>query len=205
MQTRVVLPQLASSQGWPAGSLDGLTKILTALYRTLGATSAHLLAGKRGPGARAGGARSLPPPFLDLVAWVNSSCTPAVYAWVQAAAAGPPSDRAGVGGENQDGNAGPAHKRRKHAAAGSGHSVARRVKKEASLVPHLIFSIEEHEKHLIKLSKAGARIFCSGRELGEMLPSLVRPCVPRSGCAQPDRFPRAHPPTPPLAPPEQAT
>ncbi|RMZ53067.1 hypothetical protein APUTEX25_001186 [Auxenochlorella protothecoides] len=120
-----------------SGSLaDALARLCTRLYRCVAATSRAHLAGKRGREA----ATSLPPGYLDLVARVNAAFTPSVYACVQEAQAA-----AGEGARPEGG-------KRARAAAGR---LTRRVRKESQVVPALVFQIEEHEKQLIRLSRAG--------------------------------------------------
>lgn len=60
--------------------VEALVKSLTRLYKLLGATAKAQLAPK--------GVEQRPPmdAFADLVSWVNSTCSPAVYAFLQARA-----------------------------------------------------------------------------------------------------------------------
>ncbi|EFN56539.1 hypothetical protein CHLNCDRAFT_144181 [Chlorella variabilis] len=115
---------------------EALVKSLTRLYKLLGAAAKAQTPPK---GAGGGSGAAVSGAFSDLAHWVNRDCTPLeVHGQNQPEGEQQEND----GGDNEEDE----RRAKKRARAGAA---------AASRVPNLIFQIEEFERHLIRLSKAG--------------------------------------------------
>lgn len=123
---------------------DRLVKLCTRFYKLLSRFAGeHLTANKKQTRTRT--PLPLAQGFIDLVAGVNSELTPTVYIFIQQTQL------------NEMGAILESKENAEHAARGSS-KLAKRAKKEGQLVPGLIFQMEDFEKQLVRLSKAGKKI-----------------------------------------------
>lgn len=136
--------------------MEAIGKCLTRVYKLLGVAAKTQLAGK-------GHAQTAPGrTFQDLAAAVNATLTPQVYTFVTdvetagtnaaGVAAAAAADPAELSAENEDANEPKAAGRKvknKRAAT------VDKALKESKLIPNLVYQIEEYERFIIKVSKAG--------------------------------------------------
>lgn len=136
---------------------EALARSLTKLYRTLAGAAKCQLAPR--------GDRQLPPgrAFQDLAATVNGDLTPAVYdlkgglqlTTTHALEDGDGGEEEGGGDGEQDDAGDASAKKAKKSRARRAAAAERQAHRDAKVLPALVYQVEEWEKHLIKVGKAG--------------------------------------------------